>query len=181
VCCNPVDPVTPILVSWDYWEGGDDNDEACGFRPLWYPDKSGWWMACSELKRLVLADLYDVAGAFHGLLPDTLVAGKEGQVLKVSGEIANRGGATSESFFVAVYVSADAKITETDYLLGRVGMRIDAGAAATLSWMGDFPTDIPAGTYSVGWLIDPDNRVAEENELNNTGLIESPRLTVKSN
>jgi len=180
VCCNPLDLVTPIFVSWDDWDGGDDNDGACGFRPLWYPDKSGWWMACSELERLVLADLYDAPAGFKGLLPGTLVAGKEGQILKVSGEVGNRGGAASGLFYVAVYVSADAKITEADHLLGRVGMQIDAGASATLSWMGDFPTDIPAGTYSVGWLLDSDNRVAEENEMNNTGLIETQQLTVTS-
>lgn len=180
VCCDPLDPVTPIFVSWDDWAGGDDNDEACGFRPPWYPDKSGWWMACSELRRLVLADLHDVAGGFHGLLPSTLVAGQEGQILKVSGEIGNRGGVTSDSFLVAIYVSTDAKITTTDYLLSQAGMRIDAGGSATLSWMGNFPTDIAAGTYYVGWLIDPDNRVAEENELNNTGPIEALQLTVMS-
>ncbi len=81
---------------------------------------------------------------------------------------------------MAIYVSTDAKITTTDYLLSQAGMRIDAGGSATLSWMGNFPTDIAAGTYYVGWLIDPDNRVAEENELNNTGPIEALQLTVMS-
>lgn len=180
VCCNPLDPVTPIFVSWDDWAGGDDNDEACGFRPQWYSEKSGWWMACSELKRLVLADLYDIPGAFQGLLPETLVAGQEGQVLKVSGQIGNRGGVASEPFVVAIYASTDAKITATDHLLSQVGMQLAPGASVTLSWMGEFPTDIPPGTYYVGWLIDPENHIVEENELNNTGLILSQQLAVTS-
>jgi hypothetical protein len=179
VCCNSADPVAPIFVTWDNWANGDDHDEACDERPgFYYRDDSAWWVACSEIRRLVLADLYDVPEGFHGVLPTTLVAGKAGQALKVSGDIGNRGAIKSEYFMVYIYASADGEITSQDYLLGQVGMVLDPGASMGLSWMGNFPTSIPAGTYFIGWVIDPDNRVKEENETNNTGIIDSMPLTV---
>jgi hypothetical protein len=48
-CCNASDSVTPIFVSWDDWTGGNNDQEACDQWPGWYPDHSGWWMACSEI------------------------------------------------------------------------------------------------------------------------------------
>jgi hypothetical protein len=34
------------------------------------------------------------------------------------------------------------------------------------------------GFYTIGWIIDADDRVAEKNETNNTGFLESPQLLV---
>ncbi len=179
VCTNSADPVAPIFVTWDHWANGDDHDQACDDPPkFYYRDDSAWWVACSEIRPLVLADLYDVPEGFRALLPTTLVAGREGQVLKVSGDIGNRGALKTPYFMVDIYASADERITSQDYLLGQVGMVLDPGLSMGLSWMGSFPTDIPAGTYYIGWVIDPDNRVREENEDNNNGIIESMPLTV---
>jgi len=182
VCCNPADPMAPILVSWDFWTGGHTGDDKCesdtGFR--YYDPRSGWWMACSEMERIVLPDLYDLGERYQAFTPPSVVAGKPGQGLNITGSISNRGGAQSGSFLVAVYASADAEITAQDYLLTMAAMDIEAGGMAKISWAGQFPTTIPAGTYNIGWLIDSDNWVKEANETNNTVVIKAGQLTVKS-
>ena len=173
MCSNPQDPIAPILVSWDFWTGGNDDSAACQEPAGWFPDKSGWWMACSEIKRAILPDLYDRA-EFRRFLPETVQVGKH---LKISGEIANAGGATSGSFVVNIYLSTDAEITSSDYLLTQVGMDIQAGASQELSWLNPVPEAVAPGTYYVGWIIDPDNRVAEEDENNNVAVVNG-QLTV---
>jgi hypothetical protein len=176
MCCNPYDPITPILVSWDNWTGGNDDDELCESKPDWYRDNSAWWMACTEIKRVVLPDLYDREEA-RLFLPDTLAVGKH---LKISGEIANGGGADSGPFVVNIYLSQDAKISSDDYRIGQLSFNIDAGGSIGLSWLNPLPAAITPGTYYVGWVIDPDNRVAEEDETNNTTLL-AGQLTVTNN
>jgi hypothetical protein len=173
ICCNSDDPITPILVSWDYWAGGHDDDEGCDVPPEWYPDDSAWWMACTEIKPIVLADLYDIGpGRFS---PESVQAG---QAFEVSSLIGNRGGSESGPVFVEVYLSADDQITRDDFLLGLGGMDIDPGGEAGLSLRVSFPAEIPPGVYYVGWLIDPENNVKEADETNNTAVIDTGQLTV---
>ncbi len=182
ICCNSTDPNTPILVSWDFWEEGHDDDETCDCcDPIgWYRDNSAWWMACKEIEPAILADLYDLGESLRGFAPSSLTAGQPNQGLTVMGQISNRGGQQSGSFFVEIYASTDDQITSDDYFIGLVGMDIGEGGAANLSWSGKFPTGIPAGTYYIGWLIDPDNLVDEgkDGEKNNTVVIETGTLTV---
>jgi hypothetical protein len=180
LCTNPDDPIAPIFVSWDRWSGGNNEDAACNpdTHVGWYPDHSGWWMACAELKRLVLPDLYDVPESFHGFLPGTLVAGKQGQMLRVNVTIGNRGGEKSAPFFTGIYVSPDPEITRDDYEIGWIAMQIDPGGEASVASSILFPTNIPAGTYYIGWLADAENTVQEENEDNNVAVIEGAKLTI---
>ena len=180
ICCNTNDPNTPVLVSWDFWTGGHDENEKCTccVRPSWYPETSGWWMACSEIEPIVLADLYDRGEAFRSFAPAALVAGTPDQELAISGVIANRGGQQSDVFFIEIYASTDTNITSDDYYIGLVAMDIGAGGLSDLSWIGEFPTDIPAGVYHIGWLIDPDEFVAEAKENNNMVVIGAGLLTV---
>jgi hypothetical protein len=180
ICCNSNDPDTPILVSWDLWLNGHDDDEACnsGEQPGWYRDNSAWWMACKEIEPIKKADLYDAGESYRAFAPPSVVAGVADQGLAVTGLIANRGGSQSDVFFVEIYASLDNQITSQDYFIGLVGMDIEAGGISDLSWMGEFPTDIPAGSYNLGWLIDPDDFVNEARENNNTAVIEAGKLIV---
>ena len=181
VCINSADPVTPVLVSWDFWTGGHTGDELCDCcaTPQYYEPTSGWWMACGEIEPILLPDLYDLGERYQAFTPPSVVAGKAGQGLNIAGSVSNRGGAQSGAFFVLLYLSADDQITADDYLLTVVAMDIGAGGVADMSWAGDFPTDIPAGTYNIGWLIDPENQVTEANETNNTAIIKAGQLVVK--
>jgi hypothetical protein len=174
LCCNPKDPATPILVSWDDWTGGGDEDELCQVSPGWYPDHSALWMACTEIKRVVRADLCD-RPEFRRFVPQTIEQGKH---VNISAMIYNCGGTGSGPFFVYLYLSQDAKIGADDYLLSHVCMDIDAGGSVEFSWLGAIPSSVPAGEYYVGWLIDPENQVREEDKTNNTIVIESGLLTV---
>lgn len=174
LCCNPDDPVTPILVAWDDWTGGGDEGQMCQTPPTWVRLNSGLWMACTEIRRVVLPDMTDKP-EFRRFLPQTVAAG---QHLEISGLIVNSGGAASGPFFVNIYLSTDAVITTDDYQLSHTGMDLDAGASIELSWLNPFPATIPPGTYYVGWLIDPENLVAEDDETNNMAVITSSQLTV---
>ncbi len=181
ICCNSQNPGTPIFVSWDFWTGGIDDDESCdssGASSMYYPPTSGWWVACSEIEPVILPDLYDVGERFRSFTPPSVVAGKAGQGLAISGMISNRGGTQSGSFTVAIYASSDAEITIEDYLIGKVGMDIMTGGSVNMSWAREFPTDIPAGTYNIGWLIDSNNSVKEAMETDNMVVIEAGKLTV---
>jgi hypothetical protein len=173
ICCNPNDPFTPILVSWDNWTGGSDEHALCQTPPGWFPEKSGLWMACTEIKRTTLPDLCD-RPEYRRFAPQTIETGKH---LKINGMIANAGGAKSGPFFVDIYLSTDARIARDDYQLAHIGMDLDAGASAQLSWLNPLPETIAPGTYYVGWLIDPDNRVAEDDESNNVVVLDG-QLTV---
>lgn len=182
ICCNASDPEAPILVSWDSWAGGHNDDEACGCcdRPGWYPDNSAWWVACSEIEPIVLADLHDAGEQFRKFAPSSFVAGKPGQEIALTGTIGNRGTQSADVFLVDFYVSPDREITQTDYRLGATGMGINPGNRTFFSWTGQFPTTIPAGTYYVGWLIDQDNNIEEADEDNNMVVIEAGQLIVTS-
>jgi len=174
LCCNPDDAVAPVLVSWDDWTGGGNDDKLCQTRPGMYRPDSAWWMACTEIKHVVKADLCDKP-EFRRFLPQTIEPDKH---LKISGMIYNSGGAKSGSFFVDIYLSKDTTLTADDYRLTRVSMDLDAGASIQLSWLDVLPDTIPAGTYYVGWVIDPDNKVAEDDETNNMVVIQPDTLTV---
>jgi len=177
VCCDSRAPLAPILVSWDNWVGGHNDWEECDDQfPAWFPEDSGWWMMCSEMEALVLAELYDAGPAYQSFQPSVI---KAGDSIMINGMIGNRGGANSGQFLVAVYASADREITGEDYLLGRAAMEIDAGGSASLILNTPLPADVPAGTYSIGWIIDPDDAVKEIIEKNNTVVIEKGELTVE--
>jgi len=183
ICCNSTDPEAPILVCWDFWTGGHNEVEKCDCcedSSSWYPETSCWWMACSEIERIVLADLYDAGEEFRGFAPSSFVAGKPGQGLTITGTIGNRGDRSADTFFMDIYASTDREITQTDYRLGGVGMGIGPGSRMAFSYIGQFPTTIPAGTYYVGWLIDRNNLIEEADEDNNTAVIEAGQLIVTS-
>jgi hypothetical protein len=178
ICVNAEDPIAPIFVSWDDWTDGENEEAACDTRATWYPEHSAWWMACTEISRLVQAELYDAGPEFRDFAPQTVVAGA--QTLRITSAIGNNGGVLSKPFYIDIYASVDKEITADDFFLWSVGAQIDAGMWFSVSWEGVVPTTVPAGQYYIGWLIDPDNRVVENDETNNTAVIESKRLTVKS-
>ncbi len=182
LCCKSTDPVAPILVSWDFWTGGYAADEECdcGNESIpYYAPTSGWWMACSEMERIILAELYDMGERYQGFAPSNVAAGKSGQGLEVAFSVANRGGTQSGAFLITIYASTDTEITAEDYLLTTAAADCEPGASADVSWVGKFPTNIPAGTYYIGWLIDPDNQIPEKNETNNSAVITAGQLVVE--
>lgn len=178
VCCNPYDPDTPIFVSWDDWAGGTSADPACEAEILSCPSYSGWWVACHQVGRLSLPDLFDGGEASRNFAPQTVDAGVPGQSFTIQGSIGNQGAAASGTVVVDLYASRDTRITDADFCFGRASMEIPAGGAASMRLNRDFPTDIPAGSYYIGWIIDPEDEVTESDEHNNVAFKSSYLLTV---
>ena len=53
ICCDSDDPQRPIFVSWDDWTQGKSNDQFC-HTSIWpYEEGSGWWVACSQIGKLL--------------------------------------------------------------------------------------------------------------------------------
>lgn len=178
VCCDSGNPARPVFVSWDAWSKGTNDDLACDTTPIPYASNSGWWMACADTTFLGGSDLFDEGESYRSFSPQTIQAGEPGQMFEVEASIGNEGISTSGTVYVAVYLSRDTIINESDYYIGRVSMWLMPGASATLWWRANFPTDVPPGTYYVGWIIDPQNDVMETNENNNTAYKEGYQLHV---
>jgi len=79
---------------------------------------------------------------------------------------------------VHFYASTDTVIASSDYYLGRTEVSLSSKEAVILTWRGTFPKNVPSGSYYVGWIIDPDNRFAEDNKANNIAYKRTPLLQV---
>ncbi len=82
--------------------------------------------------------------------------------------LANQGASATGPFTTAIYLSADDVIDASDVLLGTVTDELAAGQAiARKNFTIPMPTDLAAGTYYFGLLVDDGNQVTEGNESNN--------------
>lgn len=110
-----------------------------------------------------------------------------GQELKgrVKVKISNTGAATASSFAVDLVLSSDTAVPvkyaiyssnfHEDVLLkgGREFVKYllpGKSMALTLNGTNKIPSDTPAGTYYLGVVVDPGNKVKEYNETNNVAL-----------
>jgi hypothetical protein len=98
--------------------------------------------------------------------------------LTVQAAIEATGERDPDTIYVDFYASADTQITASDYCLGQVNLSLSMNAWVLVTLRCTFPTEIPPGTYYVGWIIDPGNINDETNELNNTAFNASSMLTV---
>ena len=127
---------------------------------------------------IVPPDLYDDGQAYCGFSPQTVCPN---QAFSAWCDVRNGGGSSSGGFYVDYYASTNTTITTSDYYIASVYMpSIPAGGYDDCDWSGSFPTNIPPGTYWVGWIIDADDDVDESNENNNTAYKQAYQLTVKS-
>lgn len=124
------------------------------------------------------ADLRDGGDSYSSFEPTTLTAGQAGQTLTVRMRIVNSGQPVYERIYVAFYASLDRTITTSDLYLGRVGVDIWGSQATDVTFRGAFPTNVPAGSYYLGWIIDSPDWLAEADKTNNTAYRSTPRLQV---
>jgi hypothetical protein len=123
-------------------------------------------------------DLRDGGDEFSSVEPTMFLVGKPNQTLTVQMRLLSPGQTEEGTAFVSFYASADPVITPSDYYLGQTSVAGTFGDFTTLTLRTTFPTNIPRGTYYVGWIIDPRNQMAEENEKNNTAYKSSQLLRV---
>ena len=182
ICFNYSGPWQHVLVSWDGWTHGHNNIWPCESPILWWVWNSLWWVYCHEIRPCgSMPDLFDGGEAERYFTPRRVVAGQPGQPFEVGFRVWNGGGADPENaIYVHVYASRDTSITQSDYYLGSTNCFVGAGGDVGLKVKGSFPTQVPAGLYYVGWIIDQDRKIEESDEANNRAWVESYRLTVAS-
>jgi glutamyl endopeptidase len=122
-------------------------------------------------------ELVTDAQAATGFVPTTVGATMP---FSVSCSVRNIGTAVAGGFWVNFYASTNTTIGIFDYFIGQ--RRVDSltpFTSASIEWTGRFADTIPPGTYWVGWVIDPDNEVPnEETKQNNTAYVAAYQLDV---
>ena len=75
----------------------------------------------------------------------------------------------STSFSVGFYLSTNDYISTSDLSLGTSRIMVAAGHTSTTTFTRSLtiPLTVAAGTYYLGFLIDPDKSMSEANETNN--------------
>ena len=99
--------------------------------------------------------------------------------VKVDLEITNTGNADTEPFSFAIYISADKSLNPNyDTLLSKepfaVHEGVPAGGKVAFSEVVKVPNTIPAGTYYVSAIVDPQDTLSELEESNNWAVIDDP-------
>lgn len=181
ICFDYTGPWQPVLVSWDNWTAGHNNIWPCDTFILPYVPYSLWWVYCYEVTAMPsVPDLLDGGERNRYFRPQTLVAGKANQTFEVGFMLRNGGdGDPGDVIYADIYLSKDENITGMDYYLGNVNCYISGNGSMQMKWKGAFPTNIPAGVYYVGWIIDPSNLIDNEyDETNNRAYVTSYRLIV---
>lgn len=127
-----------------------------------------------------LDDLRDGGDKYSRFEPTLLIAGKLNQAFTVQMQVVSAGMTEPGAVTVDFYASTNTTIASSDYYLGRTDVWLSGDSSITLTLRGTFPTNIPPGSYYVGWIIDPDNHFAENNETNNIAYKSAPLLRVVS-
>ena len=115
----------------------------------------------------------------RGPVPDFLVT----NVVPGAGETSPAGtidvrvhllnaGEVAAGSAVAVYLSRNDAVSTDDVEIGRGPATLQPGRSTAVTVRGNIPADFASGDYRVGALIDPDDDVAEIDELNNLGVAE---------
>ena len=123
------------------------------------------------------ADLIDDGQDYSGFTPTTI---KSGENFRVWNNVRNIGTLSSGGFYVSYYASTDTDITVSDYFIGSQYISSISPFSYKTSDRSDaFPSNIPGGTYWVGWIIDRTNSVPEFDDNNNKAYKDSYQLLVK--
>lgn len=105
---------------------------------------------------------------------------------ELSTTMTNAGLGKAIAVFVNVYVSTDDTITTSDRLVATHEVPIaGGGAVATTTTSVVLPCDLPAGSYRLGAIVDPQGSTLESNEANNvlagpTLVVDGPDLALAS-
>ncbi len=111
-----------------------------------------------------------------GQIVETATAGAAGEQLAVTRLIANIGVEDAPSFDYTYYLSSNASIDPTDIPIGT----FTTGLATNQDDYGidivDIPPSVTPGTYFLGLILDPEDRVTEVSKANNR--ITGPQIPV---
>ncbi|MEE9378369.1 MAG: thermonuclease family protein [Candidatus Lokiarchaeia archaeon] len=126
---------------------------------------------------LVLPDLKDRGPSYSRFNPYQVSPGSS--YFDICCDIENIGNSSSGDFRVYFYASSDSTISTSDYFIrsDRIpSIEVDSYGNSDCSFI--FPSDIPDGSYFIGWIIDPLDSIDELDEENNDTYITSQQLLV---
>ena len=143
---------------------------------------SAVWLAvwCIPVTVCAEVDLYDMGESYHGFESIAPQANDANHVYTIWSLVRNGGHQASGSFIIRFYASTDSVIDNTDYVIGEGTIpSLGGGTFFSFRFTRAVPDLIPEGSYDIGWKIDPDDRVHESNEDNNTVHSSTAKLHVK--
>jgi uncharacterized protein YkwD len=101
------------------------------------------------------------------------------QVIEITGRLKNTGSVSSPASSMLFYLRNP--VSGTTWILGssitKSGIEAGSGGPATRSF--SIPASIPAGTYDLVFILDPDNMIGESDETNNQ-VVSTSRLTINA-
>lgn len=96
-----------------------------------------------------------------------------GSKISISNTVTNQGTAAAKGpFLVNFYLSTDNQITTSDILIGKRTIKsLAAGASdGPVTTQATIPKSVTPGSYFLGAIVDPTNKVSESDETNNTNV-----------
>lgn len=100
--------------------------------------------------------------------------------LEVYCDVKNEGTVAASLFEVSFYLSDNSIISSSDYLIGNITINnLEPFSYIASDWIGVIPSEIPDGSYYVGWIIDSGNVIDEFDEGNNNVLLSYPMIEIK--
>ena len=93
-----------------------------------------------------------------------------GATFDVRGSFTNLG-TPAENFEIVYVLSTNDIISTADTVVASGTGSAPAGSFHSFTWTARAPRNLPAGTYSLGLILDPNNRIAETREGNNVVLL----------
>lgn len=103
-------------------------------------------------------------------MANTTITVTAGGNFTARGSFSNLGNAT-ENFEIIYVLSTNDIISTLDTVVASGTGTAPAGSFHTFSWTASVPSSLPAGTYSLGLILDPNNTISEQLEGNNVTLL----------
>lgn len=95
-----------------------------------------------------------------------------GEAFQITTTLRNAGTSSTGTFYVNFYFSTNSIISSSDRYVGTVAVSsMGAFTSRDVTLSATLPANVTSGTYHVGWIVDPDNRVQEYDETDNTVLM----------
>ena len=161
-----------IMTVHAYGRGGTDSNFGTRLNNDKY-DQLFTWLAADSAPT-DKADLIDRGSSYDSATGGTWQSGVTS--VTITNGLRNVGTATSGNYYVHYYASTNDYISTYDYYIGTSGVE-NTGAFGydTATFTGTLPSDIPAGVYYIGWIIDSVDSVDEFDETNNVAVYASQR------
>lgn len=121
----------------------------------------------SETNNDDYADLQLVGADLQAISITSPPVAFQGQPYTVSVELNNRGVFPSTDFVYALFLTSNGIVAQGHPLYTSPPLNLPSGAVVVRTETFDVPLNIPPGEYSIGVVVDPDDRVPEESEVNN--------------